>query len=86
MHARQLDRFFIFLVAATGVTWLIGESGSSGPLTVTAILGLAWVKGWLVIRSFMQLHRASLFWNLLLGGWLTLVLALIAITYWKSLT
>jgi hypothetical protein len=32
------------------------------------------------------LHRASLFWNLLLGGWLTLVLALIAITYWKSLT
>ncbi|MBI4755768.1 MAG: cytochrome C oxidase subunit IV family protein [Betaproteobacteria bacterium] len=85
MNARRLDLVFAFLVAATGVTWVVGESGSAGPAAVALILGLAFAKGWLVIREFMVLRRASLLWNLIVGGWLTLVLAIIALTYWKAL-
>ena len=83
--ARRLDLVFAFLVAATGVTWLVGETGSAGPAAVALILGLALVKGWLVIREFMLLRRASLLWNLVVAGWLVLILATIALTYWKAL-
>ena len=83
--ARRLDLVFAFLVAATGVTWLVGETGSAGPAAVALILGLALVKGGLVIREFMLLRRASLPWNLIVGGWLVLVLLAIALTYWKAL-
>lgn len=85
MNARRLDLVFAFLVAATGVTWFVGETGSAGPAAVALILGLAFVKGWLVIREFMMLRHASAAWNLIVGGWLTLVLAMIATTYWKAL-
>lgn len=86
MNVHRLDLIFAFLVAATGVTWFVGESGSAGPVAVGVILGLALVKGWMVIREFMALRRASALWNLIVGGWLTLVLALIATTYWKALS
>lgn len=94
MNAHRLDLVFAFLVAATGVTWFVGEMGElrgepggfAGPAAVALILGLALVKGWQVIREFMALRRASLLWNLIVGGWLTLVLAIIALTYWKALS
>lgn len=85
MNARRLDIAFAFLVAATGITWFVGESGRAGPAAVALILGLAFAKGWLVIREFMLLRHAAAVWNLIVGGWLALVLAIIATTYWKAL-
>lgn len=84
--ARHLDAIFAFLIAATGVTWWVGESGSAGPAAVALILALALVKGWLVVRDFMGLRRAGLLWNLLVGGWLVVILSVIAATYWKALS
>ncbi|CAG0978411.1 partial cytochrome c oxidase subunit IV, partial [Rhodocyclaceae bacterium] len=83
MNAKRLDAVFAFLIAATGVTWFVGESASAGPAAVALILGLAGVKGWLVTREFMMLRHASAAWNLIVGGWLAFVLAMIATTYWK---
>lgn len=85
MNAKRLDAVFAFLIAATGITWFVGESGSAGPAAVALILGLAGVKGWLVIREFMMLRIASTLWNLVVGGWLAFVLTMIATTYWKAL-
>ncbi len=86
MNARLLDVVWLILLAATGVTWFVGESGAAGVAAVALILGLALVKGWLVIREFMALKQASIRWRMVVVGWLTLVLALIAFTYWKALS
>ncbi len=86
MNARLLDVVWLILLAATGVTWFVGESGAAGVAAVALILGLALVKGWLVIRAFMALKQASIRWRMVVVGWLTLVLALIAFTYWKALS
>ncbi len=85
MNARLLDFIWLFLLAATGVTWFVGESGAAGKAAVALILGLALVKGWLVIREFMGLRGAAFVWRLAVVGWLALILALIAFTYWKAL-
>lgn len=85
MKTRRLDLLFAFLIAATAATWQVGEAGAAGPGAVALVLGLAGLKGWGIIREFMLLRRASPAWNLILGGWLALVLAIIAATYWKAL-
>ncbi len=85
MNARLLDSIWLVLLAATGVTWFVGESGAAGAAAVAVILGLALVKGWLVIREFMALKQASIRWRLAVVGWLALVLGLIAFTYWKAM-
>lgn len=86
MNAKRLDAVFAFLIVATGVTWFVGESGGAGPAAVALILGLAFAKGWLIIREFMMLRQAALLWNLVVAGWLAFVLTMIATTYWKALS
>lgn len=85
MNTRTLNLVFAFLITATGITWLVGESGRGGPLLVALILSLALIKGWCVIREFMMLRRADFRWTALVAGWLLFVLILIAATYWKAL-
>lgn len=85
MNTRTLNLIFAFLIAATGITWFVGESGRGGPAAVALILALALVKGWWIIREFMMLRRADFRWTALVAGWLFFVLILIAVTYWKAL-
>lgn len=86
MNTKTLDLVFAFLIISTAITWLIGRSGFAGPVAVVLILGLAFIKGWFILREFMMLKRASSLWTLLVGGWLALILTLIALTYWKALS
>ncbi|MBL8444481.1 MAG: cytochrome C oxidase subunit IV family protein [Zoogloeaceae bacterium] len=74
-----------FLIAATLVTWLVGERGAHGPAVVALMFGLAYIKGSLIILEFMALRRAPLMWRMLTLGWLTSVCAAIAIAYWKGM-
>ena len=75
-----------FLIAATLITWLVGERGAHGPAAVALMFGLAYIKGSLIILEFMALRRAPLMWRMLTLGWLTGVCTLIAIAYWKGMT
>ncbi|HRD35327.1 MAG TPA: cytochrome C oxidase subunit IV family protein [Rhodocyclaceae bacterium] len=77
---------WVFLIAATLVTWLVGERGAHGPAIVALMFGLAFVKGSLIILEFMALRRAPLMWRLLTLGWLSSVCAAIAIAYWKGMS
>ena len=83
--ARRLDFVFMVLLAGTGITWWLGETGHAGPAAVVAILAIAAVKGVLVIRDFMALRGIGFFWPAMVVGWLLLVLAVILGTYWKGL-
>ena len=78
-------RAWLILLAATGVTWYLGEVGAAGTVAIVAMLAIAFVKGRLVILDFMELREAPRLWRALLEGWLILVASLILLAYWMSL-
>ncbi len=80
MTTRRLDLIWLFLLAATGLAWWMAEwrSGTGVPALV---LGLALLKGALVILDYMDLRGVRAPWPMLVLGWLTLVLAAIAIGF-----
>jgi caa(3)-type oxidase subunit IV len=78
-------RAWVVLIVATAITWYLGEVGAAGTLSIVAMLGIAFVKGRLVILDFMELRNAPVLWRALLEGWLILVSSLILLAYWISL-
>ncbi|MGE5331415.1 MAG: cytochrome C oxidase subunit IV family protein [Nitrospirota bacterium] len=83
MHASRLNRAWLLLLAITGVTFWMGESGSAvGSLMVAlAVLGQAFVKGMVVALEFLELREAPALWRWLIAGWLVLVLGLVVLAY-----
>ena len=76
------------LLVATAITWWLGESGQvgrGGMAPVLAIFALAVFKGLWVMDDFMELRHAPTLWKLIMIGWLTVVLGLIALAYRMSL-
>jgi len=84
MNARRLDFIWIVLLLATAFTWWLGESGAAGRTAVLTMLGVAGLKGVLVIRDFMDLRHVKVLWQAIVTGWLALVLALVMLAYWKG--
>jgi hypothetical protein len=73
------------LVAATALTWWLGESGrlqGHHPGALALVLALAFVKGRWIILDFMALRHGPPLWRRLLLGWLTGVLAFIGAAWW----
>ena len=89
MNTRQLNFVWVVLMLATLATYAIGEVGAQlgivGPLAMTALLVIGFIKGRLVILDFMELREAPRLWRALLEGWLILVSSLILLAYWISL-
>jgi hypothetical protein len=79
------NRTWIILLIATAITWWLGESGTAGSAGSNAVflmLGLALIKGRLVIYDFMELRHAPTLWKILLLGWLSFVLGMVVLAYW----
>lgn len=78
------NRAWLMLVAATGITYWLGESGiaEAGGRIVLVMFGLALIKGWLVIFDFMELRHAPRKWQVALCGWLLFVTGIILLAYW----
>jgi hypothetical protein len=88
MFNTAINRIWLALLFATGVTYWLGESGLSGSAGMTPVLlmfGMAFVKGFLVIYDFMELRHAPRMWRVLLVGWLTFVTSMIVLAYWIGL-
>ena len=87
MHASQLNRSWMLLLAITGVTFWLGESGSAvGSMAVAlAVLGQAFVKGLVVALDFLELREVPPLWRWLVIGWLVLVLGLVLLAYTMGL-
>lgn len=80
-----VDRIWLVLLAATLLTWWLGESGtaaSAGAWPVLVMFALAFVKGLLIELDFMELRHAPRLWRRLLVGWLAVVLALLVLAWW----
>lgn len=79
-----INRIWLVLLAATLITFWLGESGLAGHARMAPVLlmfGLAFVKGLFVILHFMELRQGPLLWRGLMVGWLTLVISVIVLTY-----
>ena len=88
MFNTALNRIWLTLLLATGVTYWLGESGLSGSAGMAPVLlmfGMAFVKGFLVIYDFMELRHAPRMWRVLLVGWLIFVTSMIVLAYWIGL-
>jgi hypothetical protein len=88
MFNRSANTIWGILLAATALTYWLGESGlagSAGMTPVLAMFGLAFVKGLLVIYDFMELRRAPVLWRLLLVGWLFFVTSMVVLAYYVGL-
>lgn len=84
MPIHRLDLVWLGLLAATGVTWFVGESGALAGGTVGPVLlifGLALAKGAAIALDFMELRDAPPLWRRLVLGWLALVLVLIVVAW-----
>jgi len=79
-----LNRSLAVLLLATGVSYFVGEIGAQGWIPVGSVLILAFIKSRLVINEFMGLLHVRLMWKLIMFGWLSAVLALIALAYWRG--
>ena len=85
MFSLSLNHIWLLLLAATGVTFWLGESGLSGTAGMSPVLtmfALAFVKALLVMLDFMELRHAPALWRWLLVGWLVLVTIGIVLAYW----
>lgn len=88
MFNTALNRIWLALLLATGVTYWLGESGlsgSAGMVPVLLMFAMAAAKGLWVIYDFMELRHAPRMWRVLLVGWLTFVTSMIVLAYWFGL-
>ncbi len=82
---RRATVLWLGLLAATLLTWAVGEGGAAGPAVVTVLAVVSLAKGAAVILDFMALRHAPLLWRALTLGWMALIWALIALAYWSGL-
>jgi cytochrome c oxidase subunit IV len=84
-QSRLIDGVWLFLAAATAITWLAGERGHGGLALVGFVFALALVKGGLVALEFMELRHAPALWRWIVLGWLLVVISFILLAYLNGL-
>jgi hypothetical protein len=85
MFKLPTNTLWLLLLAATGLTYWLGESGQLGHarmVPVFIIFGASLFKGLVVINNFMELRHAPALWRNLLVGWLGFVISMILLAYW----
>ena len=77
----QLTRSWAFLLVLSAASTIIAASGRTGPAISLIILILAWIKGRIILRSYLGLDAAPAIgrgFDLALGGFMLLVMGLAA--------
>ncbi len=72
---------WLVLIALTGTTYVIGETGWGGIAVMLTVLGTAVIKVEMVASYFMGLRHTRWLWRGIVLGWLILVSSLITIAY-----
>lgn len=83
----NINHIWLVLLAATGVTYWLGESdmaGGAGMAPVLLMFAMAFVKALLVMLDFMELRHAPALWRWLLVGWLVFVTSGVVLAYWTG--
>ncbi len=80
---RRIDRLWWAMLAATALSWWIGEAraGAAPAWAIFAVFGLAFGKGLAIALEFMELRGAPAVWRRFVLGWLMVVLPIIVATH-----
>jgi len=87
VNMSRIDLVWAGLVAATLLTFAVGESGSAGgtaPWPVLLVFALAAAKGMAVALDFMGLASAPPLWRRVVLGWLLAVITLVLLAWWLA--
>ncbi|WP_433518224.1 cytochrome C oxidase subunit IV family protein [Nonomuraea sp. CA-143628] len=68
---------WLVLMAATVVSWYLGDGHGTRRLATVVVLAVAFVKVYLVGRYFMELREAPRVLRLLFGAWTLVVCAVL---------
>jgi hypothetical protein len=80
----RIHRSWLFLMVATAATFGLRAEGAAGLGAAEATLGIAYMKGRLVILNFMEVRHAPLWLRLVLEAWLLAVSVTLLTIYWIS--
>lgn len=80
----RIHRSWLFLMVATAATFGLRTEGAAGLGAAEATLGIAYMKGRLVILNFMEVRHAPLWLRLVLEAWLLAVSVTLLTIYWIS--
>ena len=86
MNLRPCTWTWLILMVLTVAMLAVGKAGLGGAGIVTLLLLSTLVKTQLVADYFMGLKRASLLWRAIVTVYLLLVISLIGLAYWISLS
>ena len=86
MNLRPCTWTWLILMVLTVAMLAVGQAGLGGGGIVTLVLVSTLVKTQLVADYFMGLKRASLLWRAIVTVYLLLVIAMIGLAYWLSLS
>ena len=83
MTLNRLDRIWLALLAATGLTVALGEAGAvqGHAWAVLTVFALVVFKGAWIALDFMELRHAPPLWRRLVLGWLVAVVLLILLAW-----
>ncbi|WP_127477144.1 cytochrome C oxidase subunit IV family protein [Sulfurivermis fontis] len=82
---RPCTLIWLVLLALTGLTWFIGQKGTTGLGIVSFVLAVTLFKSQMVADHFMGLKHVRPFWRGLVFGYLVVVCSLIGVAYYVSL-
>ena len=86
MNLRPCTWTWLVLMGLTLALLAVGKAGLGGVGIVTLVLLSTLVKTQLVADYFMGLKRTRLLWRAIVTVYLLLVIALIGLAYWLSLS
>ena len=86
MNLRPCTWTWLVLMGLTLALLAVGKAGLGGVGVVTLVLLSTLVKTQLVADYFMGLKRARLLWRAIVTIYLLLVISMIGLAYWLSLS
>ena len=81
MQDIQATVIWLLLIGLTFFSFLIAQMGYRGEVLIGVVLVTAWIKGQMIIDSFMKLRRVRQLWRIIISVWLLVVLLVITSMY-----
>ena len=81
MQDIQATRIWLLLIGLTFISFMFAQMGYQGHVLIAVVLLSAWLKGQMIIDSFMKLRRVRQLWRIIISVWLLVVLSVITSMY-----
>jgi len=77
----NIHTVWLTLVLLTLITYGLIYLDANGTVIMLVLMVVAFTKGVMIIRDYMGLKSVSLFWKIIMYGWLTIVCLAIVVAY-----